>query len=97
MKRVNKYLNTDVKPGSSKTADSDQIDADVDVPGASCDIPPDKMNEKLAAVIPQNIDFGKLSQPIKDSQTVSGPKISSEETSAPQRIDPDSKTGDTSA
>ena len=62
VKRVNKYLNSGVKPGSSKT-DSEKID-DVDggTTAAVCEIPSEKMDEKLSAAIPQDIDYKNVTQ-----------------------------------
>ena len=62
VKPVNKYLNSGVKPGSSKT-DSEKID-DVDggTTAAVCEIPSEKMDEKLSAAIPQDIDYKNVTQ-----------------------------------
>ena len=62
LKRVNKYLNTGVKPGSGKTETKGIDDVDSGISGAACDIPSAKMNEKFAAAIPVNIDYKRISK-----------------------------------
>ena len=59
VKRVNKYLNSGVKPGSSKT-DSDDVDGGSTA--AACEIPSERMDEKMSAAIPQDIDYKNVTQ-----------------------------------
>ena len=62
LKRVNKYLNSDVKPGSSKTNSEEVDDVDGGTTAAMCEIPSEKMDEKISAAIPQDIDYKNVTQ-----------------------------------
>lgn len=62
MKRVNKYLNSDVKPGSSNKESGEMDGIDGGDIGASCDIPSERMDEKFVAAIPQNIEVKNISR-----------------------------------
>ena len=62
VKRVNKFLNCGVKPGSSKTDTEDVDDVDGGTTAAVCEIPSEKMDEKISAAIPQDIDYQNVAK-----------------------------------
>ena len=69
LKRVNKYLNSDVKPGSSKTNSEEVDDVDGGITAAMCEIPSEKMDEKISAAIPQDVIYKNVTQlPVSSCQ-----------------------------
>ncbi len=66
IKKVNKYLNTGVKPGSAGSTSATETDeTDGGMNEAACDLPPEKRSESAAAAIPQHIDFAKMPKSFK--------------------------------
>ena len=60
IKRVNKFLNSGVKPGTHKVNSGEVDDVDGGTDNAVCEITPVKLDEKLAAAIHQDIDYKNL-------------------------------------